>query len=131
MAKLIQLKDKDGYAYPISEVYTVAEHQIGLYGDRPLYEKILISNEFLSTYTFSDIQINNIVDFRGFVVRKDYPNIRNPIPSRLKNANYYIDLGNVSRYSSKIDIVIDWGPGYTSNMINQVYFIIKYTKTAN
>lgn len=41
MAKLIQLKDKDGYVYPINEVYSTTEQKIGTYEGKILYRKVI------------------------------------------------------------------------------------------
>ena len=106
------------------------EELIGTWIDgKALYRKIIVSTTYSSSYSIGITNIAEIVNVKAMVHRKDYPNLYNPIPSRLGNSQYFIDFGNFDK-SNNCSIGVLWGSGHSANTVDSVVFIVEYTKNS-
>jgi len=111
------------------EVYSTKETKIGTWIDgKPLYRKVIESTTFTTDFYPVSSNIRQFINQYGYVQRKDYKNIWQPIPSRTGNAM------SISFLASNPDsgVQIDWGSSWKSdhaNFFNKIVLIVEYTKT--
>lgn len=63
MAKIIQMKDSEGLIYPISNVYSTEEKEIGIWIDgKPLYRRTIFSDTSTGTINvdYESIMFKNV-----------------------------------------------------------------------
>lgn len=125
MAKLIQLKDKEGYVYPINEVYSTKEQVIGTWIDgKPLYRKTLTISiayaipantwtTIISNYSFSNLK---------YLTRSTIINVDNNNPGEL---NYF----TVQYFKSDSTFKALQSRNISVNIASGSFLVIEYTKT--
>lgn len=113
------------------EIYSTEEIKIGTWIDgKPLYRKVIESTTFTTSFYPVSSNIKQFINQYGYVQRKDYTTIWQPIPSRIGNAM------SISFLASTQDggVQIDWGSSWKSdyaNLFNKILLIVEYTKTTD
>lgn len=111
--------------------YSTTEQKVGTWIDgKPLYRKVIESTTFTTNFYPVSSNIKQFINQYGYVQRKDYTSIWQPIPSRIGNAM------SISFLASTQDggVQIDWGSSWQNdyaNLFNKIVLIVEYTKTTD
>lgn len=123
MNKVIQLKDQNGFVYPISEIYSTEEQIIGSWiNEKPIYRKAIHGSTGSGTIDTIALPNNfeNIVKLSGFIVGSD--GFTNTIPM------FWNDTFKIIAQIKSGMLYLNYGDAFR----NQLYIVIvEYTKTTD
>ena len=112
------------------ENYSLNEMKIGTWIDgKPLYRKVYTSSNYATNYYVPTPNIKELVNVHCMLSRSDYPNMWQPVPSRLDNAGMSAQLGSIT-VANNTNINMVFGTNW-SNSFNKIIFIVEYTKTTD
>ena len=108
--------------YSTSEVDTGIKWVDG----KTIYRKVISTSTYTAppSYYSLGVHVDTFINIYGFVQRIDYPDIWQPIPSRIGDANYSVSFRIGERWSG---IQIDWGAAWANNM-KSLRIVVEYTK---
>ena len=112
------------------ENYSLNEMKIGTWIDgKPLYRTVYTSSNYATNYYVPTPNIKELVNVHCMLHRSDYPNMWQPVPSRLDNAGMSAQLGSIT-VANNTNINMVFGTNW-SNSFNKIIFIVEYTKTTD
>lgn len=115
--------------FPINNTYSTNEIRIGTYLDKPLYRMAIESTSFANGYNINADKVDKIVNVGGMIRRSDY-DIWQFIPSRLDNASFSAQFGNLQIYEGYVQVQVSLGTSWSSTM-SRIIIYIEYTKTTD
>lgn len=112
------------------EIYSTGEVKIGAWIDgKPLYRKVFEITTYATSFNVSTPNIERLVNIQGMLQRSDFPDIYEPIPSRLDNTGMSAQFGIITKgNTTNINVILgsNW-----QNVFNRIIFILEYTKTTD
>lgn len=109
--------------------YSTDEVRVGTFMGKPLYRMAIESTSVANAYNINASNVDKIVNVGGMIRRSDY-DIWQFLPSRLDNAGFSAQFGNLQIYSGYVQVQVSLGTSWSSTM-SRIIIYIEYTKTTD
>lgn len=112
------------------EFYSGVETKIGTWiNGKPLYRRVYESSTYSTQINLAISNIDKITNIVGLIKRSDY-DIWQYLPSRLDNAGFSAQFGNLQYTSSNLAINLSLGTSWSSSF-SRMIITLEYTKTTD